>query len=251
MCVMTSTIDELLVDCWVITLARLPDKLVEFRNRNQSVNLPFHVFLGVDGQSLNLPDLVKKGLATEGLSWKPGAVGNALSHCAAWERCCQQGRPMLVLEDDALVSPALKSDLPRLMHGDDNWDIVLLGYNTDSCLDVRLSSSLHLQGQFTPPYPTAELIQKAFQEMGPTQLFRLNNAFGIVGYLVSPRGAAKLIEGCFPISDRVVTVPALKRHISSTTLDGLMNGLYRDLQAYACVPPLVLSPNDRATSTVV
>jgi len=38
--------------------------------------------------------------------------------------------------------------------------------------------------------------------------------------------------------------------IHNIGIDATLNSLYRDLNAYVCFPPLVVSPNDRANSTI-
>jgi hypothetical protein len=85
----------------------------------------------------------------------------------------------------------------------------------------------------------------------PVAIFRLRHAFGICGYAISPQGAAKLRERCFPMDNRMIEFPATNKRFPAYSIDGMMNAFYRALDAYACLPPLVLAPNDKAASTVM
>jgi hypothetical protein len=44
--------------------------------------------------------------------------------------------------------------------------------------------------------------------------------------------------------------PAGSIGIRNIGIDATLNGIYRDLQAFVCFPPLVVSPNDHSKSTV-
>jgi hypothetical protein len=44
-------------------------------------------------------------------------------------------------------------------------------------------------------------------------------------------------------------VPALGRTLAVTGVDGMMNCIYRLIDAFACFAPLVVPRNDNATST--
>ena len=48
----------------------------------------------------------------------------------------------------------------------------------------------------------------------------------------------------------VIPVPGLKRSLANFTLDMVMNNYYRNLNSYACYPPLVMTLNDKSTSDV-
>jgi len=80
-------------------------------------------------------------------------------------------------------------------------------------------------------------------------LYRLTRSLGTPGYSISPRGAAKLLDFCRPIRRLDIDFPLLGKR-PNFSLDFMMNGLYPKMQAYVCVPALVLTANDKTRSTV-
>jgi glycosyl transferase, family 25 len=75
----------------------------------------------------------------------------------------------------------------------------------------------------------------------------LHVASGILGYTVSPIGAARLIAGSLPLGN--AHAPSPKEGFDGWRNDGIdveMARHYRALKAYACVPPIayyVYSPS--------
>ncbi|HBE70003.1 MAG TPA: hypothetical protein DDW52_17795, partial [Planctomycetaceae bacterium] len=159
-----------------------------------------------------------------------------------------------VLEDDAVVSPGLhqclEQILARFSSATAAWDILLLGYNTDSAVDLRLSPNMSFRGHFSLKNPSPEQIQEVLGRPEDCAALRLNNAFGTCGYLISPAGARRLLKWCFPLRDEQFLVPSLKRVLVASSIDGLMNAIYPQLSAYCCVPPLALSSNRPDESTI-
>jgi hypothetical protein len=52
------------------------------------------------------------------------------------------------------------------------------------------------------------------------------------------------------MDNRVLEFPNTGARFAAYSIDGMMNAFYGNLKAYACLPPLVLPPNDKAKSTV-
>jgi hypothetical protein len=105
-------------------------------------------------------------------------------------------------------------------------------------------------GHFGNWYPTPLDCDRFARASGAVVPTKLHTAFGTSSYAVSPAGAQKLIDGCFPLSKRNVPVKALSMTLLTKTNDGLMNGLYRDIGAYVCLPPIALPINDKSVSTI-
>jgi len=103
---------------------------------------------------------------------------------------------------------------------------------------------------FAPQYPTKES-EAAFQRSkAAVSALKLNHCFGTSGYAISPAGAKKLLKFCFPMDNRQIAIPALKRSFPAFGLDCMLNDVYKNVEAFACFAPLVLPKNDRAASTV-
>ena len=239
------------IDWAVISLKRTPERLAWFLAMNPGHGLPLETLEAVDGRTLPREELVRLGFIEDGLAWNAGGIGAALSHRICWQRAADTGRPIGVFEDDV----ALRSDFARQIPGlidamPADWDIVLLGYNTDSILDVEVAPGCRMRCTFTMKTPTIDDCIRFAQGAGPVAPIRLHQTFGSCAYLVSPKGAARLIDLTFPLTDQATNIPALGFAVSAKSQDALANGFYGVVQAFACVPPLALPHNDKATSTV-
>jgi GR25 family glycosyltransferase involved in LPS biosynthesis len=239
-------------DCWVLNLARTPERLKWFREQNAGVEVSIERFDAIDGSTLDPRAVVANGIVAAGSRFTPGAVGNAMSHRAIWSESLARQRPALVFEDDAVLRHDIGAVLPRLVSQvQDNWDIVLLGYNTDSVIELKLwEGGIHLRAAFSVAAPTAAHLTAFAASREPVELFKLSRAFGCCGYAISPRGAEKLLSKCFPMDNRVLPIPALGRSITLSAIDGMLNAFFDSISAYACFTPLVMPINDRASSSV-
>ena len=85
-------------------------------------------------------------------------------------------------------------------------------------------------------------------ETGKISTLPLRNAFGVLCYAISPKGAKILLKKCFPLHNETFHVPALDRQLTTFTLDCLMNRYYRDMQSFVAFPPIAVSPNEKSTS---
>jgi GR25 family glycosyltransferase involved in LPS biosynthesis len=239
------------VQVYYINLEKRKDRNGNFMRVNAAL-ADFHRVDAVEGAHLQVDDLLREGLIQEPLrAYTAGALGNALSHKKMWERCASGAAPMTVAEDDAVFNrhfaekaPAVLARLPP------DWDIVLWGWNFDSILHVEVIEGLK---QSVMHFDASKLRARTldFQEKKYDVLpLRLIGAFGTVCYSVSPKGAQRLSDLCFPLRNEVVRVPGLKRNIINFTIDTMMNKYYPVLQSYASFPPLVWTENDKSTSDV-
>jgi hypothetical protein len=64
--------------------------------------------------------------------------------------------------------------------------------------------------------------------------------FGLQAYTVSPKGARALLEYCLPLRKRFIPFPGTGVVIEDTGIDCRMCGAYSSMQAFTCVPPLVI-----------
>ena len=227
-----------LFDSFVINLKRQPERLQAFRYRNTPSEIHFHHFEAIDGAQC--PPVA---------NYTPGAVGNAMSHLALWRRCAEQGKSFVVLEDDVVIRHDIKARLPSLVAQVAGWDIILLGYNFDASLELNIAPGINFSGDFSARYPTEQHLARFSRSTVQIGSQRLVSAFGICGYVISPKGAKNLIDRCFPLDSRTVILRRAGRSISAYTLDCMMTTIYRHMLAYACLPPLVMTPNNPKTST--
>jgi len=235
---------------FVVNLNRQPEKYESFLRRNAGSKIAFERFEASEGASLSPQDARAMNLVVSGAQFTPGAVGCAASHFRIWQQTVQSEVPALVFEDDAIIRNDIAERLDFLRRLG-NWDYIALGYNTDSVLELELAPGFKSEMMFTPKQPSDEsaaMFQRSTAEVAALQLVQ---CFGTAGYVVSPRGATKLLELCFPMENRFLKIAALNRTVPVLGIDGMMNFIYHSIEAFACVSPLVIPKNNNAVSTTV
>jgi GR25 family glycosyltransferase involved in LPS biosynthesis len=232
----------------VISLERSAERRAEFRRRNPG--LAFEFFKAVDGAALSAEAIAATGLFRPGLDYTVGAYGVALSHHALWEECIRAGEPVTVAEDDAIFredfAGAQAGMLARLPAG---WDFILWGWNFDSSLSLHILPNVRTAMAFDHERLRAMLGGFAFTSAAP-QPYRLEHAFGLPAYTISPSGAKKLKARCFPIADFTRSFTLIPEPVRNTGLDTALSNIYPGADCYVSLPPLVVTPNDRAVSTI-
>jgi len=239
--------------CYVISLAREPQRRSDFRERIRQTDLSVEVFDAIDGRGLVYDRCVQDGLvAPDADGYKRGRLGCASSHRALWREADRSGRNLLILEDDIYCRRDIAQQIPKILSHLKDWDIVLLGFNTNAVLSFKISEDCDFSGFFSNETPSVQQLEAFTREIAPSVPLRLNNAFGLCSYLLSPRGARKLLS-LFPLSNRMVRIPGNKARFGKEdfrcrTLDMNVNTLYAQMNSYVAIPPLALPLNDAATS---
>lgn len=229
---------------YYINLDRSPDRKDQFLATNEEI-AEFERFSAVDGKLLNEQDLIAQGVVAEPLeSFSPRAFGSALSHKALWEKCLEWDQPITIAEDDTCFNRGFSQKAVDLLDRlPSDWHIVRWGWNFDSVLDVNVLPGLKDGILQLAPAPLGEQVG-AFQQLDyEVSPIRLNQVFGLLCYTVSPAGARRLLEACFPLKNELVTVRGLGRTVLATSIDTMMNEHYGSMKAYVCFPPLVWSDN--------
>ena len=242
--------------CYVISLARESQKRADFFRRNGETGLRFEVFDAIDGRTLTFDEFVRKGaVAPDAVGYTQGMLGCASSHRALWAEADRTQRNLLIFEDDVYCRHDIGRQIEELFSKLREWDVVLLGYNTNAVLDFTISEHCNLAGFFSNETPSVQQLEAFAKETADPVLMRLNNTFGLCSYLVSPQGAGKLLS-LFPLDNRPVRIPGNRTKFGKdtfrcTTIDMATNTLYAQMNAYVAIPPLVLPLNDQATSTTL
>jgi len=240
--------------CFVISLAREPQKRADFFRRNGETGLPFEPFDAVDGRILTFEDFVRNGVVkADAVRYSQGGLGCASSHRALWMEADRSGCNILILEDDVYCRRDIGRQIHQLLADLTEWDVFLLGYNTDAVLDFKVTDDCNFSGFFSNETPSPEQLEAFTKTTTSIMPMRLNNAFGLCSYLVSPQGARKLLS-LFPMDNRLVRIPGNSMRFGRElfrcmTTDMSANTLYPQMNAYVAIPPLVLPLNDPATST--
>jgi GR25 family glycosyltransferase involved in LPS biosynthesis len=239
-------------DCYVINLDRTPQRMAVFLGQNAEAGLSFRRFAAVDGNTVSEEEALRRNIIKPGTKWQSRAtIGVALSHRTLWEKAVAEQRPLMIFEDDAYIRRDFRSRFSGLVSGMADWDIILLGYNTDSIVELRVAGEFDFGGLFSIRAPTVPQLEKFARVEDPVGLFRLHYAFGICSYAITPAGAEKLLARCFPMDNRLMVFKATGKQFNAYSIDCMMNVFYAELAAYAFMGPLVLPHNDWAASTVV
>ena len=133
----------------VINLPDRKDRLTTFNSNNP--NLPYELFTAVEGYKIDYAKLQSQGFDTNH-SWidpilytplTKGEVGCFLSHWHIWNKCIEKNEPILVLEDDAVLTD--KFDMEEIEKL--SYDFVYLGWK-------EMEKSEKIDDKFSKPvYP--------------------------------------------------------------------------------------------------
>lgn len=239
---------------YVLNLERRPERLKRFMDWNAGNGLDLQVVAGIDGLTLDRAELVREGLLDgENEYYSPGSLGGSLSHRRLWQECVAEGVPRMVFEDDACMRGdiaarvAALADSPAL----DNCDIVFLGHNVDAPLTVMMPDGLLSAVYFGLNRDGREDFYAGFCKPEPRRpppvLHAAVMVWGCIAYVVTPRGAERLLQTCFPLSSKgKVHMHSEGRDVRTNGIDGMMNlGLQSgQLRGFVFFPPLAISPND-------
>jgi glycosyl transferase family 25 len=235
------------MDIYVISLERSADRKIVFDNYN-SKYIKYTYFNAIDGNNININKLDKRIFKSGSKNYSNGAIGCAQSHLQLWEKCIELDKPIIILEDDAIVSRDFNKHVNNLMNSlvPKKWDIIQLNYNFDSILSYKNTNCM-----FNKTPVTKEHISTFVNSKINTTIAKLNHCFGTSAYIINPIGAKILKERCFPLDNRIINMPFLN-NISCFTIDCMMNSIYKDISAYVCIFPFVITPHisDDYTSTI-
>lgn len=222
-----------------------------FRSRNSATAIPFRHFVGVDGATITSRSQTRGILAEGATRYSPGAVGCAMSHAALWKQCAASADNFVIFEDDAHIRDDFVNQFYTLIASQRSWDIIFFGCNTDSIVSIPYAGGIDFTGQFSTLYPNLGQLAAFTKMTVDATLLRLKFSFGLCGYAVSPAGARKLIEKCLPMDNRPVQIEPENRSFPAYSIDCMLISVYPQIDAFICFPPLVMTPNDQATSQTV
>ena len=200
------------MDIYVISLERSKDRRDIF-DSNNSKYIKYTYHNAVDGKLLNLND-VNKQIFTKGSKiYSNGAVGCALSHLQLWDKCIELNKPIIILEDDAIVSRNFNSHINNLLNSifPNKWDIIQLNYNFDSVLSYKNTNYETCNCIFNKTKLTKNDISTFVNSKINTTIAKLNHCFGMSAYIINPLGAKILKEKCFPLDNRILNIPFLNK----------------------------------------
>jgi glycosyl transferase, family 25 len=221
---------------------------------------PFTRVAAVDGAALDLErtqDVIAPELFDEHY-YSRGAVGAAMSHVGMWKLAIEKDRPITVAEDDAVFSrefsaraAGILSELPA------DFDFVLWGFNFDMFVSFECIPGISTcLAQFDQAMMRTTIAQFQHTDTSRSKAYPLLCAFGILCYTISPKGAREFMSRLLPLQPKVLSFPDASRteartqHFRTAGIDNHLNGIYGETKSFVCFPPLVVTRNERETSTV-
>jgi glycosyl transferase, family 25 len=234
---------------FVISLARTPQRYEQFA-RNNAAHKDIERFEAVDGTRLSLEELEQDGIVAGPLPLSKGALGLAASHRQLWRYAVDCAVPVTVCEDDAFLHDQFSPQSERLLlELGENWDLVYWGWNFDALLLGDIPALTTCVMRFDQQAMRANKHEYLRRPVHPSMM-RMKAAFGTMCYSISPAGASKFLDLCFPLKQLTVEIPELKFKVGNVGLDAAMSHRFRETSSWACFPPLALADNEHATSTV-
>jgi GR25 family glycosyltransferase involved in LPS biosynthesis/glycosyltransferase involved in cell wall biosynthesis len=241
--------EPMLQQIHLINLDRSTARLATFLERNAHLNDIVRV-PAVDGAVVDKRQLVSEGLITETLGYTPGSLGCALSHVRLWQKAVSENRVVTIFEDDAVCSINFLEESARIRSMmSDEWDIIHWGgtfHPLFMWLDFGFAKA---KMQFYDR--SFETDRAGFQstKYSPSPI-RIAHSFGLQAYSVSPKGARILLEYCLPLRNRIIPFPGTEVRLNDTGIDCPMCGAYGLMQAFVCIPPLVIHDDEQTSNRI-
>jgi glycosyl transferase family 25 len=234
---------------FVISLKRTPHRLQAFKKNNPHFH-SYEVFSAVDGLDVIECLDEHRDVFCEGLPYSAGAYGVTLSHKQLWEHALMENTSVTVCEDDVILHPEFVARRQEVIESlGDSWDFVQWGWNFDACLITEMASLSHCIMQFNQESLRANFQDYLSQPVRPT-VQRLLSSFGICCYSISPQGALKFLNGCFPLETFDWLLPGTDASVPNYGIDVAMNQVYVSSESFVTLPPLAISLNEGQSSTI-
>ncbi len=168
------------IPVWVLNLQRDHERRAFMQEQLNVLNVTYEIIAGVDGKTLSKQDLShysqQAAIYSCGRRLGFGEIGCALSHARIWERIVKEGiEEVLVLEDDVEINPLLFKILERKSKFPKDYEFI------NFLTDVR-------QQPFGPFVFDGYRFSRHQEYANRACL-----------YLVTRKGATKLLNNAYPI----------------------------------------------------
>lgn len=239
----------------VISLDVAGERIKNFHQVNSHFSiLSPEIFPAIRGTDLTRQEILESQLLTQetldsGLC-TPGSIGVAASMRWIWQQVSNFDEGALVMEDDAITHPDLLTYIHKNQQQLDHNDITFFGYNTDAPLSIETPQGIVLNIQTFPEYPEPDWIEATLNKTDALDatLMKFLKGFGMMCYWISPTGAQKIEELCFPLTLATTTIPLLSHAMPGVSIDRRLCAFYPELNAAITWPPLAYSPNTDSTT---
>jgi GR25 family glycosyltransferase involved in LPS biosynthesis len=167
----------------VINLKRRTDRLISFFQKNKNCDIPFKVFEGIDGKTLEPSNKIQSLFSTGDFQYRRGIIGCAMSHIELWRRFLIDPNVhyLVVLEDDVVLTHRFSSKLMQILTSkvSNDFDVLFLHFNP---YPPYRYNKLYLQ------YSPVEV------EIWPKEKSIKENMGSGAAYLLTKQGAKQLLH---------------------------------------------------------
>ncbi len=232
---------------YVINLDRSTDRLAQFQRVNRHLTDVVR-FPAIDGALVNRRELIEDGIITEDMPYGPGTLGSALSHLGLWSKAVSENRMITIFEDDVICSNQFYEKSAQIISRlPEDWDTIQWCYAFDPTfvwLDFEFAKAKLEFYDYRYSAANGSTFQSRNFFPNPV---RTVHSFGIQAYSVSPKGARALLEYCLPLRKRLIPFPGTDTVIEDNSIDAGMCGAYGSMQAFVCIPPLVIADDEQTS----
>jgi glycosyl transferase, family 25 len=242
----------------LINLDRFADRRREFMTNNAHLR-EVRRYSKIDGRELDIQALVENRTIERDIvnTYSAGALAAALAHIALWDNAIQTGEVVTICEDDAIFHHQFEHEAGAIIGRlPADWDVLVYGWNFDSMLLVDLLPGVSPGIVLCDEGQLRAHVEEFQQRSLSPQPIKLLQAFGTMCYSLSPKGAKVLKDFSLPIRPMSIPLPGpgrelrSDRRLSNVGLDVIMSAAYPQLKAFITIPPLVISKNEHANSTM-
>lgn len=235
-----------MIQNFVISLDRTPDRLAEFSANNPHVK--FNRFSAIDGKNINRSNLIESGLLYHDLKFNDSAVGCALSHLTLWQHSINTNTPVTIIEDDCLLHQEFESLSKNIISSIADYDLIQWGWNFEGPIDYLNSETTGKIKAFFDHASLCENTKKFLSHRENIELYKVLFFYGTTCYTITPAGARKLISLLIPFRDYY---PYLNVKFQiNPGLDSTLNYAHPIIDSYACIFPIAFTLNDKSKSTI-
>ena len=234
----------------VISLKSSTDRKDYFSQHNQHLNYQFYD--AVDGYELPEEIYYNQQIIKNVSNYTIGALGCALSHLNLWNEVIDTNEPMTIMEDDAIVRYDFYERQKELINSIGEWDLITWASNCDSLSSFSFNVE-HMPFWFHVNETYFLKSLNNFQKSTDKNiLLKLKMFFGTSCYSISPNGAKKYKQACFPFKQKWYIEPKLNNEkFLAAGLDGSMCFHHEKMNSFYCFPSLSVNENNQKTSTVM
>ena len=173
------------MEVFVINLEESSDRKKLFDERNAQYMGKYNYFNAVNGKKLNISELNEDIFEKKSINYSNGALGAALSHLNLWDKCIENNKPIIIMEDDVIVNYEYKKHLENVLSMlPEDFDILQLSYNFDSVLSFHNTIYEQCHSLFGKKKITKIDIENFRKDKIFPTIAKLRHAFGIAAYIV-------------------------------------------------------------------